>query len=105
MVEWYFFGSPQSPACSLAQYRRMKCWTSIVRLGFTLDRIEKPVRGEYETYYHSGDSNGREWTIKYDGFEVAPERLLGGTIVAAFVSPHRRSEYAYLKIGSILKGA
>lgn len=103
VVKWYFSGSPQSPSCSLAEYRGMKCWTSIVRLGFTLGRIEKLVKGNLEPYYRPGDSDDAEWTIKYDGSQVAPERLPQGTIIAVFVSRDRYNEYAYLKIGSILK--
>ncbi|WP_437996887.1 hypothetical protein WMF26_39065 [Sorangium sp. So ce185] len=102
-VSWYVSTTPKSPACTMSEYSQMKCWTSIVLLRFGLRRLDKFTNGEAEIYYRPIDRDDGDWTVKYDGSDDAPSVIYEGAMLGVFVSPHRRSEYSYLKIGSVLQ--
>jgi hypothetical protein len=63
VVRWYFSTTPKSPACTMSEYNQMKCWTSLVRLGFGLQRADKVLKGEVEIYYQPIDRDDGDWTV------------------------------------------
>ena len=102
LLTWFDRTRPMRPACTALSVARMgQRRTRILQLDFALT-LHLDASGEHHYRPTRAEDDGT-WSIKYNGWKDPPDLLPPDSLLAAFVSFHKHeTEYAYLKIGSIL---